>query len=237
MQRIPLDSPWKVNECVLFNNEYLSVNQLAKMLHVPARDVMYHSGKTVVTKIPNCRQFRRFISVENLRTVLMSMKKDYTWLDESTIDRCLAQINDSKATPYSLETNNDKEEEESSSSSSYEDVESEEEPLRVIRKRGRPRKEGGVHIASAVAFLNEIRQYVGTQAVQAYMLTDDYQQKCREAIQERLPRLELMVMQQLRPQVEETLRCELAPVVERKLREEFLRKRPRSDYELINELL
>lgn len=210
------------------------------MLHVPARDVMYHSSNKVVTKIPNCRQFRRFISVANLRMVLTSMKKDYPWLDESTIDRCLAQINDSKATLYSLEANDDKDykhEEEEFSSSSYEDVESEEEPLRVIRKRGRPRKEGGVHIASAAAFLNEIRQYVGTQAVQAYMLTDDYQQKCREAIQERLPRLELMVMQQLRPQVEETLRCELAPMVERKLREEFLRKRPRSDYELINELL
>lgn len=203
-RRVPIGSPWvttSLNECIVFPDDHLSVSQLGKMMGKKTSTLNSYWASFIVSEVPGSGSYRNFVKLEQL-PALMHMLKDPKWSEEGVICDCVEQLQIPPLHKQLLESE-------------------EEEEVLPVRKSSRKRGREEEAPEWAENFLEQVRDMIGTQAIQAYMLTDDFQEKCREAIQKRVQQLELELIKKMRPDVEKMLISQLTPDVERKIRDDY----------------
>ena len=209
VDHVRVTQPWLCNmDCPLFGDgDYVSCSALAKMMGCSYNFLVKQWEKNVVRTLDGARQYRNFVRIDALNELIVSLAREHEnldarWRAEETVHDAVAQMMPSPP-PRKRPSR-----EESVSS-----VESSSAPV-----ANAPLEDAPVWVPH---FLQQVRECVGTDAVRAYMLTDEFTEHCRAALKKRVANLEQQLKQEMRSRVEEQLRRELTPKVEESLRVEF----------------
>jgi hypothetical protein len=185
---VDIDSPWSTRAyemCPIINEDYIPISYLAPMLEVKVQDLLERRSQYVTKKIEKGGVYRNFIKIEELPTLLA----EEGWSQER-IERGLNFFNQTAPAPMKKRGMDDDE-----------DV--------YLKKGPTKRKEIEETIPNwAQGFMEECRKTVGDQAVERFMETDDYVERCKEAITDKMRELEKDLRKQLVVEVKKELKEE-----------------------------
>lgn len=206
---VHIESPWKtslVQDCPVVDNQYVPVAYLYRMLGKGRAYLESIWADYIYYRVPNGKCMRSFIDVCNLPECLRMLG---IWTEDE-IECATAQLTHKQTrevTPPRKSGDHGKR------SLARDDQEEEVLPIQPKRKyRGEETPP-----AWADAFIKDMTDLVGKQAVEVYTGTEQFVEDCAKAVQDRVKSLE----KELRHQVVQQLRTEMKPKVEAQLKEQI----------------
>lgn len=201
----PIEAPWKttlVQQCPVLDDQYIPLGYLYRMLGKDRANLERLWHGYIKYKVPGCNNMRSFINLDDLPECLSLLN---IW-NEEEIDAAVSQLIRGATPPRKTFAQ---------AKRSLEEEEEEEEVIPQPTKRKHRTKD--TPPAWAEAFMKDMTDLVGKQAVEVYTGTEQFVEDCAKAVQDRVKSLE----KELRAKVKQQLRTELRPVVEAELKEQI----------------